>query len=149
MAEYGILTLEHPMIRAQSQPATIGVDTERVLKQMKDVLFRISNAKAISAVQLGFPIRMFVAKWDPFLKEVINPELLESEGSIVMEEGCLSVPDVYMSLARPLAIRVRYQTQDGQTKEQTLTGMSARIFLHEFDHCNGRLIVDYPEAVTP
>jgi peptide deformylase len=141
-----VLTYENPMLRKVSQSAIIGFDTVKIIKQCNNVLDKVQISRAVSAVQLGYPIQLFVCKDDPWMKEVINPELLASEGSAVIEEGCLSVPDVFKHIQRADKIKVRYQKQNGRVITQELTGVSARVFLHEFDHLKGKLIIDYPEV---
>ena len=69
---------------------------------------------------------------------LFNPRIVsESEKQISMKEGCLSFPLLYMNVKRPDSVRIRYQTETGETKTQQFIGMSARVALHEMDHMNG------------
>ena len=69
---------------------------------------------------------------------IFNPEIISmSQDHIVMDEGCLSFPGIFIKVNRPLSIGVRFQNKKGEVREETLTGLSARIFLHEYDHMEG------------
>ena len=72
----------------------------------------------------------------------INPEVIDSEGEAVMEEGCLSIPDIREDVKRPEIITVCYQNIDGEQREERFDGLLARILQHEIDHLNGVLFVD-------
>jgi len=76
----------------------------------------------------------------PFV--IINPEILDSSGVDVVEEGCLSIPGVREEVKRPNSIVVRYETREGETVEQEATGLMARVIQHETDHLNGTFFVD-------
>lgn len=82
---------------------------------------------------------------DPGLKAVvINPRILSvSEEDCVEEEGCLSLPRVRVDVTRPTEIRLSYQDEHFQLHEETFVGLTARALLHEIDHLEGKLIVDY------
>jgi peptide deformylase len=73
----------------------------------------------------------------------INPEILESEGSIKSDEGCLSVPEIYEAVERAEHIRVRALNREGETFEMEAEGLLAVCIQHEMDHLEGKLFVDY------
>jgi peptide deformylase len=92
----------------------------------------------LAAPQCGIPRRIFVMDTDQQRRVVVNPELLTvSEESCIMTEGCLSFPQEYLDISRPVQITARYRDVAGNLITETLTGLSARCFLHEFDHLNG------------
>ncbi|UCE07698.1 MAG: peptide deformylase [bacterium] len=72
----------------------------------------------------------------------INPEILDSEGESIMEEGCLSIPDIREEVKRPEVITLRYQNLNGDTLEKKVDGLLARVLQHEIDHLHGVLFVD-------
>lgn len=74
---------------------------------------------------------------------LINPEIVESEGEILEEEGCLSIPDFVELVSRPERVRVTYLDRDGNAKEMWGEGLMARAICHEIDHLNGVMFVDY------
>jgi peptide deformylase len=77
----------------------------------------------------------------------INPEILAAEGESVLEEGCLSVPEIREEVKRPEIITLRYQNVAGETKEERLNGLLSRVLQHEIDHLNGVLFVDRISAL--
>lgn len=109
------------------------------------------NGLGIAALQLGDPRRMFIvepklagrAETDPPLA-FINPEVLEtSEEQQDSEEGCLSFPQVYIKVKRPMRCKVRAMGLDGAMFEIEGEALLARCLLHENDHLTGKLLVDF------
>ena len=74
---------------------------------------------------------------------LINPEILVAEGEGEMQEGCLSIPDVYETVKRPAEVRVRAVGRDGEPYEMDADGLLAVCIQHEIDHLEGKLFVDY------
>jgi peptide deformylase len=74
---------------------------------------------------------------------MINPEILQEEGSVALQEGCLSIPDIHAMVDRPEKVRVRYRDADFHEQEIVADGLLARVIQHEFDHLNGVLFVDH------
>ena len=111
--------------------------------------FMIANhGIGLAANQIGLTKRVFVMGSEhipgfpkPFA--VFNPVILNaSEETALDKEGCLSYPDLWLSIKRPAVIEVRYQTSDGVVVEAALSGLIARCFQHELDHLNGICFVD-------
>ncbi len=74
---------------------------------------------------------------------MINPEIIFlSQTQVLMTEGCLSFPDEYYDIWRSQGIRVRYQDERGKKHEKTVSGLLARVILHEVDHLNGNLFIN-------
>ena len=104
----------------------------------------------LSANQIGVDAAIFVMRWPTMEREyggeyvVVNPKILEySEATSVYEEGCLSYPGLYISLARPDSVKVQFQDKTGGMETVELSGWPARIFQHEYDHIEGKLFIDY------
>lgn len=121
--------------------------TDIVWKDREDEMFELMDRRfgiGLAAPQIGDPYRMFVMKHSvhgPI--GIYNPEIVETTGSVSMEEGCLTFPLLYMIMTRPESVKVRYTKTDGVTVvEETLTGIDARCFLHEYDHLQGVLFVN-------
>lgn len=92
----------------------------------------------LSANQVGLDLKMFVLGSGDIMMSVFNPELVEvSKEEVSLDEGCLSFPGVYMKVNRPVTCRVKFLNIDGEVVEQTLSGLTCRIFLHEYDHMLG------------
>ena len=101
----------------------------------------------LSANQCGFRHRVFVMGSGEQYVAFFNPELINiSQQESHLVEGCLSFPLLGLSITRPAEIGVRYQDFNGEWKGTTLSGISARCFLHELDHMNGIL---YTSKVKP
>ena len=77
----------------------------------------------------------------------INPEIVASEGESIMEEGCLSIPDIREEVKRPEITTLRYQNIDGVFREEQFDELLARVLQHEIDHLSGVLFVDRISAL--
>lgn len=100
----------------------------------------------LAANQCGLPYRVFVMGAEKVGFACFNPEILESYGEEKMEEGCLSFKGLYLPIKRASTIKVRYTDMNGVTKEETFSGLTARIFLHEYDHLEG---IVFTSKVSP
>jgi peptide deformylase len=100
----------------------------------------------LAANQVGLPYRVFVMGAQNVAFACFNPEILETEGEETVHEGCLSFPGLYLKVTRPFKIKVRYTEMNGNEKEVTFEGLTARIFQHELDHLNG---VKFTSLVGP
>ncbi|MCH8928954.1 MAG: peptide deformylase [Candidatus Marinimicrobia bacterium] len=78
---------------------------------------------------------------------MINPDIQELYGGCVLEEGCLSIPEVKVEVERPEEIKVKFQNKKGEKKVLQCNGILARIVQHEVDHLRGRLMIDYISSV--
>lgn len=118
----------------------IGGLTEDMLRIMFE-----NEGIGLAANQVGVSERVFVMKIgeEEEAIRVVNPVLMDSEGEDEMEEGCLSVPGTAIEISRPDSIKLRGFTPDGEELELKLEGLMARVALHEMDHLNGILIIDY------
>ena len=99
------------------------------------------NGIGLSANQIGIWERAFVMISDMENQETItcfNPKILkESKDQTIMEEGCLSYPDLYLKISRPSSVVVKYENEGKKIHKIKLNGMVARIFQHEYDHMEG------------
>lgn len=101
--------------------------------KLVDVM-REQKGLGLSANQVGWPYKIFVMHSDP-LYCVINPKIIEvSDELVTLEEGCLSYPGLLIKVKRPIWIKVRFSNINGSAQTLRFEGMSARVFLHEFDH---------------
>jgi peptide deformylase len=127
---------------------TVDSSVRALYQDLVDSMYA-ENGLGIAALQLGDARRMFIVepklagKTDPPVA-FINPEILEtSEEQQDSEEGCLSFPDIYVKVKRPLRAKVRAMGIDGQMFEIEGEGLLARCMLHEYDHLTGKLLVDF------
>ena len=108
------------------------------------------NGVGLAAIQVAKPIRILLVnipredgtQYKEDLLEVINPTILETQGEIVWNEGCLSVPGFYEDVSRFETITLRYQDRDGNFIESTFGGFMSVAIQHEMDHLNGILFID-------
>ena len=97
----------------------------------------------LSANQVGLPYRMFIMGGHPQIEDgkvrcVFNPIINDiSEESVMLKEGCLSFPFLFLGIKRPKWVNVRYTNENSEEVEETLHGMPGRIFQHENEHMNG------------
>jgi peptide deformylase len=148
VAERPIVIYGDPILREVSEPV------EKVDREIKDLvagmIATLKKAKGLglAAVQVGVLKRLFVVDLSAVemtepLKVFINPEVVASDGEVEMEEGCLSFPGLYQRIVRPAKVKIRATDLDGNRFEMTAQGLAARAILHEYDHLEGKLFVDY------
>jgi peptide deformylase len=149
MAIRPILTVPDPVLKQVSKPVPEVTPELRTL--MDDMLETMYAAPGIglAAVQIGVPVRVIVMDLaregeEPAPRYFVNPEILEKvEETQPYEEGCLSVPDYYDTVERPLKVRLKYLNYDGQPVEEWAEGMYAICIQHEMDHLEGTLFIDH------
>lgn len=139
-----ILKFPDPRLRGKAREAVIGNDSKQIVSVMKKALRQEPLTAGLAAPQLGIPLRIILIREAYGSYLYYNPKILRKEGEQVLEEGCLSCPDVFRKVKRAFKIEVEYQDRDGKRKQKTFVGQPAMIFQHEYDHLEGRLIIDYP-----
>jgi len=97
----------------------------------------------LAAPQIGLNLRLFVMDCDGVKLVAANPEIVSTEGEQSGQEGCLSLGKVPAVVVRPLKARLRAQDARGVWFERDAEGYAARAFMHETDHCNGKLFIDH------
>lgn len=114
-----------------------------LLDDMADTL-RQANGAGLAAPQVGILRRaVVVANDEDEILELINPEIVSTEGEQTGPEGCLSVPGKFGMVTRPYRVRVRAQDRDGQWFEAEGEELMARAFCHELEHLDGQLYVEH------
>ena len=117
---------------------------DRIRMILDDMLetMRAQNGAGIAAPQVGILKRMFVAEADGETIELINPEILETEGVQEEDEGCLSVPGLIGTVERPAYIKMKGLNREGQEVIYEGTGFLPVVLSHEYDHLDGILYTD-------
>ena len=142
MAVMKILRLGDETLRKKSHPVTkIDRRTVGLLKDMAETMYAADGC-GLAAPQVGILRRMVVIDVGDGLIELINPEIIESEGEEIGVEGCLSVPGRRGTVKRPTKVVVRALDKKGREIELTAEGFLARAGCHELDHLDGVLYVD-------
>ena len=122
-------------------------DRVELSKVMYDTMVKYGGI-GLSANQVGLPYRMFIMGGHPSIengkiRSVFNPLINDvSKETVMMKEGCLSFPFLFLSITRPKWCHVKYTDQHGKDVEEVLHGMNARIFMHENEHMNGYVFTD-------
>ena len=138
------------VLKRISAPVEGGV-TDELRALMDDMLETMYAAPGIglAAVQVGEPIRVIVMDLakegeDPAPQYFVNPEITwRSEELASYEEGCLSVPEIYDSVERPVKVRIRYLNRAGEQIDEEADGVYAVCIQHEMDHLEGVLFIDH------
>ena len=150
MAKLRILEFPDPRLRKKAAPVEVVDDA---LRQLIDDMFETmyeAPGIGLAATQVDVHRRLLVADVSQDNVEprvLINPQILEKDGSAVTEEGCLSVPGYYEEVERAGHIKVRYLDRDGNEQESEYEGLLAVCVQHEMDHLEGKLFVDYLSEV--
>ena len=119
--------------------------TDRIRMTMEDMLetMHSENGVGIAAPQVGVMRRMFIAEPEPGrVYYMINPEILEMEGTQYGAEGCLSVPGLVGDVERPERIKIKALDLDGNEQIYDFEGFDAGVMCHENDHLDGILYTD-------
>lgn len=140
-----------PDRRLKTRCAPVAAVDARVLQLMENMLETMYDAPGIglAAPQVGVTERLIVVDVardgePPQPMQMANPEIIwTSDETAVMNEGCLSLPEIYVDVERPERVVVRWLDRDNTTQEQEADGLLARCLQHEIDHLNGVIHVDY------
>ena len=143
MAVLDIRVLGDPILRerTESLPA-ITDETRALVADMFETMYAAEGI-GLAAPQVGRSERVFVMDVDEDPLAMINPEIIEREGSERAEEGCLSIPEIFGDVDRATRIVARATDLDGNQFEVELTDLAARCVQHELDHLDGKLFIDY------
>jgi len=138
-----IRVLGDPVLRQETKPVETITDELRTLARNMFETMYLAKGIGLAAPQVGRTERIAVVDVDDNPLVIINPEVIESDGTSKGEEGCLSIPDVYGDVERPATVRVRATDLDGKEFEVAAEGLFARCLQHEIDHLHGKLFLDY------
>ncbi len=142
-----IIKYGNPILRQKAVPVTEIDDELRQLAEQMIAAMRDSEGIGLAAPQVAASKSMFVIDMSLIDENgqpmaVINPEILETQGELAFEEGCLCVPEIREEVVRPEIIRVKYLDIQGNPHEEQIDGLKSRVFQHEIDHLNGILFID-------
>ena len=148
MALRNIVTEEDPVLRKKSRPVTEVNDRIRTILDDMAETMHAAYGVGLAAPQVGILRRMFVVQVDDeHLYELINPEIVETDGDQYGEEGCLSVPGYVGLVHRPEHVKIRGLDRNGKPVEYDGEGLLARAFMHEYDHLDGIIYTDKADNV--
>lgn len=141
--KYGDDVLRHPTALVEE----IDANLQKLIDDMVDTMYAAPGV-GLAANQVGISKQLMVIDLSVGRKAgqchvFINPEIVESEGEITEEEGCLSIPDFVEMVTRPERVKLRYLDRNGVGREMWGEGLMARAMCHEMDHLKGTLFVDH------
>jgi peptide deformylase len=150
MSLLSILEFPDPRLRIRAAPVDV---FDARLKQFVADMFETmyaANGVGLAATQVDVHQRVLVADMSDDRKHplaLVNPQILEKEGSQVYQEGCLSFPGLYADVTRALKVKVKAQDVDGNEIIVEVDGPLAVCIQHEMDHLDGKVFVDYLSAL--
>ena len=150
MAIRKIVTSEDPILRKTSRKVEkFDEKLFTLLDYMKETLKKAEGA-GLAAVQVGILRRVVLVDVGDGLLELINPEIIETNGEIEDTEGCLSVPGEWGLVKRPEYVKIKAQDRRGVWRRYEGTDLKARCFCHEIDHLDGIIYTDkVTKKLTP
>ena len=147
MAILDVLIFPNPALREPVAEVTEFDDNlRRLVSDMWETMY-LSKGVGLAAPQVGKPLKLFVSDWEGDTRVMINPEIVETEGGEIKDEGCLSFPGIFEEVKRPSRIRIRYQDENGEFHDDIAEGHLARVYSHETDHLKGKLLIDHLSAL--
>lgn len=142
MAIRNIRTENDPILRKKSRVVeNFDEKLWQLLDDMKDTM-EMAEGVGLAAVQVGILKRVVVINVGDGLMELINPEIIETEGVQCGAEGCLSLPGKQGTTIRPMIVKVKAQNRNGNWCVYKGTELKAKAFCHEIDHLDGVLYID-------
>ena len=130
----------HPILHERVKPCSKDLDRSEMSRILKENMIHYEGV-GLSANQIGISERVFIMVLNMETEETItcfNPRIIKRyDDNVWCEEGCLSFPDEIVNIQRPDRIVVKYEDEDKKDHKIKLSGMAARVFLHEFDHLEG------------
>jgi len=132
-----------PKMKSVSEPFDFDnpqIDPKELTQNLTDTMCA-NKGIGLAAIQAGIPLRVFIIgnPDDPeSIMPIFNPKIVDfSEEQDYYEEGCLTFKGLWVKIKRPLGIRVRFKDVNGEAKTEKFSGLTARIFQHEYDHLDG------------
>ena len=130
----------HPILHERVKPCSKDLDRPEMSRILKENMIHYGGV-GLSANQIGIGERVFIMVLNMETEETItcfNPRIIKRyDDNVWCEEGCLSFPDEIINVERPDRIIIKYEDENKKDHKIKLSGMAARVFLHEFDHLEG------------
>jgi peptide deformylase len=134
----------HPMLETQVAPFALdNPEYRQAVSSHMQNLCRDHKGLGLAANQINLNAAVFVVHVQGDMVTMFNPQIHEvSDDKVLMSEGCLSDPGMYLKVKRPDMIKASWEDETGKRSQATLFGMDCRVFLHEFDHLQGVMFSD-------
>lgn len=152
--KYPVTVYGDPILRKRAKEIERDhTNLQEIIENMWETMY-YSDGVGLAAPQVGMSIRLFLVdassgadeepELENFKKVFINPEILETDGeNWVMNEGCLSLPEIREDVSRPDEVTLRYFDENFEEHTETFRGFAGRVIQHEYDHLEGKLFIDY------
>ncbi len=152
--KYPVTVYGDPVLRKKAKNIDANYpNLKEVIENMFETMYA-SDGVGLAAPQVDRSIRLFVIDASPFAEEeaklvdfkkvFINAEIIETKGEEwVMNEGCLSLPEIREDVSRPEEVTLRYFDENFKEHQETFNGYAARVIQHEYDHTDGILFIDH------
>ncbi len=145
--KYQIRMFGDPVLKTKAAAVSeIDGKVAGLVDDMFDTLYNSDSGLALAAPQIGVQKQIVVWEIEEGPMAIINPQIVESRGEWVYDEGCLSIPGLYVEMLRPNEVLVRGLSVDGDEIEIEASELMGRMFQHEIDHLNGVLMFDRLES---
>ena len=145
---YKLIEAENPIMKVRLSGCSPDLDRDKIERKLIDSMEHYQGI-GLSANQIGIMERVFVMYSDVKKRETIicfNPEVtIYSDTKILMDEGCLTYPGLWLKVKRSDNVGVQYEDKTGEIQYQSMLGLECRIFLHEYDHMEG---TDFTQKVS-
>lgn len=139
-----VTKLGEEILRKKAEPVPeINDEIRELVNDMFDTMIE-NNGVGLAGPQVGKSLRLFVIIADDDVRRVfINPQIIKTSTQVgEYDEGCLSIPQVYETITRPLEVTVQAYNEEGKLFTLEADGLLARIIQHEYDHLDGILYID-------
>ena len=140
MGIYKMVQKEHPVLKLKLSGISEDLNRHEIVEDLVDTM-RNEGGIGLSANQVGLMERVFVMYSDVKERKIMacfDPQIIEmASEQIIMDEGCLTYPGMWLKIKRPVWIKATWEDQHGVKDEYQLAGLEARVFQHEYDHMEG------------
>jgi peptide deformylase len=143
MAVREIRLFGDPVLKTVTEPILEISESVKSLISDLEQTSAIAGRAGVAANQIGVNLRAFAYHVDGVVGHLINPEILEQSGELVeLDEGCLSLPEIWSKTPRYTRVSIRGQAITGEVLEIQAEGLLAQVFQHEVDHLDGLVYLD-------
>lgn len=151
---YPIVLYGDPVLKQKAKDIPEDLNVKEFVEDMFETMYAAGGV-GLAAPQVGKSLRVFVIDSTPMEEEeegdgkglkqaFINPEIVEEEGEKwAFEEGCLSIPGIREDVSRQEEVTINFLDENMEEKEETFSGIQARVIQHEYDHIEGKLFTEY------
>ena len=142
MAPYDIRIIGDPVLRRRAADVdNVDGTLVRIVEDMVETMYS-ADGIGLAAPQVGVQKRLFVWDMGDGPRTIVNPQIVESDGEWVYDEGCLSVPGLTWEIVRPKEVHIVGRDLDGNEVSVEADELEARLFQHELDHLDGTLLIE-------